>query len=262
MTGEILTSSEYVKHHLYHWQLILSDNSAFWRLNLDTLIVSITLGALFLSLMYTAARKATSVNPGKLQNGIELICEWIDNSVSNNYCHNRKFVTPLSITIFVWVLLMNLMDLVPVDLPGYLITWFKDTPNLHFKIVPTADPNLTFALSLSVFILIISYNLKAKGGFGLVREIFHSPFGIWAFPLNIMFRIIDEVVKPLSLSLRLYGNLFAGELIFILIALLPWWIQWTLGSLWAIFHILVITIQAFVFVMLTVVYLNLAQEDH
>ena len=110
--------------------------------------------------------------------------------------------------------------------------------------------------------MILAFNLKAKGGFGLLKEVFSAPFGIWAFPLNIAFRVIDEFVKPLSLSLRLYGNIFAGELIFILIALLPWWNQWTLGGLWAIFHILVIVIQAFVFMMLTVVYLNLAQDDH
>lgn len=261
MAGESLTSSEYVRHHLHHWQVSLGDSS-FWTLNLDTLIVSIVLGVFFLSLMYLAARKASSDTPSKFQNGVELICEWIDGAVADTYHHKRDFVTPLAITIFVWVLLMNFMDLIPVDLAGRLIVWFGGSPDAYFKIVPTADPNLTFALSLSVFILIIGYNLKAKGGFGLLKEILSAPFGIWAFPLNIAFRIIDEVVKPLSLSLRLYGNLFAGELIFILIALLPWWIQWTLGGLWAIFHILVIVIQAFVFMMLTVVYLNLAQDDH
>ena len=261
MAGESLNSSEYVKHHLHHWQVSLGDAS-FWTLNVDTLLVSIVLGFFFLGLMYMAARKATSDTPGKFQNGVEVICEWIDGAVADTYHHNRNFVTPLAITIFVWVLLMNFMDLLPVDLAGWVVGWFTDSHEAYFKIVPTADPNLTFALSLSVFILIIGYNLKAKGGFGLLKEILSAPFGIWLFPLNIAFRVIDEVVKPLSLSLRLYGNLFAGELIFILIALLPWWIQWPLGGLWAIFHILVIVIQAFVFMMLTVVYLNLAQDSH
>lgn len=261
MAGENLTSSEYVRHHLNHFQLSFGD-SPFWTLNLDTFIVSIVLGVFFLSLMYCAAKKATSNTPGKLQNTIEFICEWIDSSVADNYHHKREFVTPLAITIFIWILLINFMDLIPVDLAGCLILLFGGSADLNFKVVPTADPNLTFALSISVFILILAFNLKAKGGFGLLKEVFSAPFGIWAFPLNIAFRVIDEFVKPLSLSLRLYGNIFAGELIFILIALLPWWIQWTLGGLWAIFHILVIVIQAFVFMMLTVVYLNLAQDDH
>ncbi|MBK2125691.1 F0F1 ATP synthase subunit A [Fangia hongkongensis] len=258
--GELLTSSEYVKHHLHHWQISLGD-SAFWTLNVDTLIVSAALGVIFLALMYIGARKATSGVPGKFQNGVEAICEWIDNSVASTYQHKRDFVTPLAITIFIWVLLMNFMDLIPVDLAGWLIATISGN-DAYFRIVPTADANLTFALSISVFLLIIFYNLKSKGAFGLTKELFSAPFGIWMFPLNIAFRLIDEIVKPLSLSLRLYGNLFAGELIFILIALLPWWIQWTLGGLWAIFHILVIVIQAFVFMMLTVVYLNLAQDDH
>ena len=261
MAGESLTSSEYVKHHLQHWQVSLGEGS-FWTLNMDTLLVSIVLGVVFLTFMYIAARKATSGVPGPFQNAIEGLCDWIDGAVADTYHHNRDFVTPLAITIFVWVLLMNFMDLIPVDLAGWIISCFTDSHEAYFKIVPTADPNLTFALSLTVFILIIFYNLKAKGGFGLGKEILSAPFGIWLFPINIAFRLIDEVVKPLSLSLRLYGNLFAGELIFILIALLPWWIQWTLGGLWAIFHILVIVIQAFVFMMLTVVYLNLAQDDH
>ena len=261
MVGENLTSSEYVRHHLHHWQVSLGDSS-FWTLNLDTLLVSTLLGFSFLTLMWLAARRASSGTPGKFQNGVELLCDWIDGAVADTYHHKRDFVTPLAITIFIWVLLMNFMDLIPVDLAGHVIVWMGGSDRAYFKIVPTADPNLTFALSFSVFLLIIVYNLKAKGGFGLLKEILSVPFGIWAFPLNIAFRLIDEVVKPLSLSLRLYGNLFAGELIFILIALLPWWIQWTLGGLWAIFHILVIVIQAFVFMMLTVVYLNLAQDRH
>ena len=259
--GESLTTASYVKHHLNHWQLSFGEG-AFWKLHLDTLLVSIILGVFFLVVMYIAAKKATAGKPGGFQNAIESICEWIDSAVADVYHHQRNFVTPLAITIFVWVFLMNFMDLIPVDLIGWLIANLGGSNDDYFRLVPTADSNLTFGLSITVFLMIIYYNLSAKGGWGFFKEILSAPFGIMLFPLNIVFRLIDEVVKPLSLSLRLYGNLFAGELIFILIALLPWWIQWTLGGLWAIFHILIIVIQAFVFMMLTVVYLNLAQEKH
>ena len=154
---------------------------------------------------------------------------------------------------------MNFMDLVPVDLFPKLLSYLGVQ---DFRCVPTADAMITFGLSLPVFFLIIIYNLRAKGFKGLGKEILVSPFGAWLFPINIVFRLLEECVKPLSLSLRLFGNLFAGELIFILIALLPWWIQWTVGSAWAIFHILIITIQSFIFMMLTIVYLTMAQENH
>merc|ERR1712224_729188 len=158
-----------------------------------------------------------------------------------------------AITIFVWILFMNFMDLIPIDLTYFFINYFSSNSSseIYFKLVPTVDPNLTFGLSISVFLLIILYNLKSKGMLGFIKHILSKPFGIVLFPINILFNVIDEIIKPVSLSLRLYGNLFAGELIFILIALLPWWFQWTLGGIWAIFHILVIVIQAFVFMMLT-----------
>jgi F-type H+-transporting ATPase subunit a len=154
---------------------------------------------------------------------------------------------------------MNFMDLLPVDLIPTLLSL---TGVEHFRAVPTADVNLTFGLSLSVFFLLIYYNFKAKGAIGLGHEVLTKPFGAKLFPLNIAFRLLEECVKPLSLSLRLFGNLFAGELIFILIALLPWYIQWPLGGVWAIFHILIITLQAFIFMMLTIVYLSMATETH
>jgi F-type H+-transporting ATPase subunit a len=162
-------------------------------------------------------------------------------------------------TIFVWVFLMNFLDLIPVDLIPK-VAGFAGLE--HFRAVPTADLNTTIAMSLSVFILIIVYNFKGKGGFGFGKEILTKPFGVKLMPLNIIFRVLEDCVKPISLSLRLYGNLFAGELIFILIALLPWWIQWPLGGVWAIFHILIIVIQAFIFMMLTIVYLSMAYHEH
>lgn len=253
-------ATQYVQHHLHHWQVSLGEGS-FWQLNLDSLLVSAVLGCFFILMMFFAARKATSGVPGRFQNMIESVWEWMDGLVAENYHRKRDFVTPLALTIFVWVVLMNLMDLLPVDLFGWIISFFTDSHHVYFRVVPTADPNVTFAMSITVFLLVVFYNIKAKG-FGLLKEILTVPFGIWLFPLNIFFRLVDEIVKPVSLSLRLFGNIFAGELIFILIALLPWWFQWTLGGIWAIFHILIVLIQAFVFMMLTVVYLNMAQDDH
>lgn len=153
---------------------------------------------------------------------------------------------------------MNFMDLLPVDLLPMIFSWFG-VP--YLRVVPTTDPNLTIALAVSVFILILYYSIKVKK-IGFAKEILCSPFGPALFPINAIFRIIEELAKPISLSLRLFGNLYAGELIFILIALLPWWIQWTLGGMWALFHILVITLQAFIFMMLTIVYLSMAHESH
>jgi F-type H+-transporting ATPase subunit a len=154
---------------------------------------------------------------------------------------------------------MNAMDLLPVDFVPDVAGAFGLH---HFRAVATADPNITFGMSITVFFLILFYNFKGKGGFGFGKEILTKPFGWKLFPLNVLFRVLEDGVKPLSLSLRLYGNLFAGELIFILIALLPWWTQWPLGAAWAIFHILIIVVQAFIFMMLTIVYLSMAYHHH
>lgn len=264
MSSSTLTSSEYVQHHLHNLTFNLKtfqfgSEKGFWILNVDTIIVSWVLGVLFLALFWFVARRATTGVPGKWQNFVEWAVESVDKTVKESYHGKSALVAPLALTIFVWVFLMNFMDLIPVDLFPTILGYFG-VP--YWRSVPTADASMTFALSLSVFGLIIIYNLRSKGPIGLTKEILVSPFGKWLFPLNIAFRLIDELVKPLSLSLRLFGNLFAGELIFILIALLPWWIQWTLGSIWAIFHILIIVIQAFVFMMLTIVYLSLAESAH
>ena len=266
-------ATNYVQHHLHHWQVSLGEGS-FWQLNLDSLLVSVILGSIFVFIMYMAGKKANAGVPGRFQNMIEAIWEWIDGLVAENYHHKRDFVTPLALTVFVWVVLMNLMDLLPIDVFGWIASFFTDSHQVYFRLVPTADPNVTFAMSFTVFFLVLFYNIRAKG-FGLISEILTAPFtanNIFAkiilAPLNIFFRVIDEVVKPISLSLRLFGNIFAGELIFILIALLygSGWLAGgagvVLGSIWAIFHILIVLIQAFVFMMLTVVYLNMAQEAH
>jgi F-type H+-transporting ATPase subunit a len=163
-------------------------------------------------------------------------------------------------TIFFWVFLMNFMDLLPVDLLPRFLGLFGIK---HYRAVPTADINLPIALALTVFILIIYYNFKAKGPKKLLIEILSKPFGWYLMPVNVFFRLVEEIAKPLSLSLRLFGNMFAGELIFVLVAaLIPFWFQWFPGGIWAIFHILIITIQAFIFMMLTIVYLSMAQESH
>ncbi len=256
------TEGEYIQHHLNYLQLNLHNfqigNGGFWTLNLDTLSISIFLGAFFVVLFGVVARKAASGVPGKLQNAIEMIFEFVNKMIKEGFHGENKLLPSLALTIFIWIFLMNFIDLIPVDLiPNTLYLFgIKD-----YRPVGTDDLNVTVAIALGVFVLIIYYNIKVKG-WHLMSEIFSKPFGIWLFPLNIFFRILEEIVKPVSLSLRLYGNMFAGELIFILIALLPWWIQWTLGGIWSIFHVLIILLQAFIFMMLTIVYMSMAHESH
>jgi len=252
--AEKLTSAEYIEHHLHHWQ---TKSAAF---HLDTLIISIAMGFIFLICFYCAARKAHAGVPGGLQNFAEWVIEWVDNTVKEVFHGKDALIGPLSLTIFMWVFLMSFMDLIPVDLVPRAAE-AMGTP--YFRAVPTADLNLTFALSISVFFLIFFYSIKMKGIVGFTKEVLTHPFGIWLFPINILFRVIEDFTKPFSLAFRLYGNLFAGELIFILIAaLLPWWFQWIPGSIWAIFHILIITLQAFIFMILTIIYLSMASETH
>lgn len=257
-----LSSGEYIQHHLEHLQLNLHTmklgDGGFWTLNLDTLALSILLGASFLWLFYSAARKATSGQPSKLQNFVEMIFEAIHKLVKEVFHGKNPLIAPLALTIFVWIFLLNTMDLVPVDLLPKILSLVGIN---DFRPVPTDDPNLTFAMSLTVFALIIFFNFRVKGIAGVAKESLCSPFGPWLLPLNLIFKLIEELVKPLSLSLRLFGNMFAGELIFLLIAILPWWIQWTVGGIWSLFHILVISIQAFIFMMLTVIYLSMAHES-
>jgi F-type H+-transporting ATPase subunit a len=262
MNVESITQAEYVQHHLEHLSLNLNTmaytKNGFWTINLDTLLVSLIIGFTLAFLMRLVAVRATAGVPGKLQNFVEIVVAFVQKSVSDTFHGTSKLIAPLALTIFVWVFMMNVMDLLPIDvLPRSLeLVGFP-----HFKSVPTADPNMAFAMSLSVFGLIIFYNCRIKG-WALLKEIFTQPFGIYLFPLNIFFRLIEELVKPLSLALRLFGNMFAGELIFILIALLPWWSQWLPGSIWSIFHILIITLQAFIFMILTIVYLSMAHDTH
>lgn len=260
--SEASNPGQYIQHHLEHLSLnlktfTLGDGGGFWTLNLDTLIVSILIGILVFGTLRFAAKRMVEV-PGKLQNLAEMVIDFIDRTVHEIYHHKTTFMPSLALTLFLWIFFMNAMDLLPVD---FLPTVLGHFGVPYFKSVPTADPNATFAMSLSVFALIIFFNLKAKKH-RLLKEMLTFPFGPYLFPINFIFRLIEECVKPLSLALRLFGNMFAGELIFILIAIMPWWIQWPPGAIWAIFHILVITLQAFLFMMLTIIYLSMAHEGH
>jgi len=256
------STTQYIEHHLHHLTLDLNTFSlggkGFWVLNIDTFAVSVISALIIFGLLHYVAARMQSGVPGKLQNFVEIVFEFVQRSVSEAYHGKSKLIAPLALTIFLWVFVMNIMDLLPVDLLPLVLSWFG-VP--HFKSVPTADPNLTFSMSITVFFFIIFYNVTVKG-WRLGKEMLTAPFGVWLFPLNILFRIIEECVKPFSLALRLFGNMFAGELIFILIAALPWWAQWMPGGIWAIFHILIISIQAFIFMMLTIVYLSMAHDTH
>lgn len=256
------SATEYIVHHLTFNKVTLGGKpGGFWSLHIDTFTMSLILGFVFLAVFAIVARRAKVENPGKFQLFIEMIVDMVDGQVKDIFHGKSKLIAPLSLTIFCWVFLFNLMDLLPVD----LISWVNHmigNPEAHWRVVPSADVNATFAMSLSVLILIIAYSIKAKGFGGWMKELFSAPFGPKLGPINFIFQMIELVSKPISLALRLFGNMYAGELIFILIALLPWGAQWVLGGPWAIFHILIITLQAFVFMVLTIVYLSLAVEDH
>ena len=263
-----LTPKEYILGHLpnlsYDFKAgrflsneeVMSQSGSFFTLHLDTLFISLAIGLASLGFLAFVASKATTGTPGKLQSFIEMLLLFIQDTVNSLFPNPPKIVAPLAITIFVWVFFMNLMDLVPVD----VVSVFGG----HAKIVPTTDVNATFAMSLTVFAMVIYYNFKSKGAMGFFREVCVAPFGnkwyLWV--PNIFMRLVEELAKPISLSLRLFGNLFAAEMIFLLIALLPFYLQWIAGGPWAIYHILVVPLQAFIFTALTVVYLGLAHEDH
>lgn len=271
------TSSEYISHHLQNLQVCRVDGEWAWNqcagnpmtLNVDSMFFSVILGVVFIWLFGSAARRASSGKPGKLQAFVEIIIDFVDSSVKETFHAKSRLIAPLALTIFVWVFLMNFMDLIPVDwLP--LAAAGAGIP--YLKVVPTTDVNITFGMSIAVFFLIIIYTVRFKGLGGFIGELTLHPIapplkgpGLIAAPLIIAFNFVLESVallaKPLSLSLRLFGNLFAGELIFILIALLGLW-QLPLHFGWAVFHLLIVTLQAFIFMMLTIVYLSLASEEH
>jgi F-type H+-transporting ATPase subunit a len=279
MASENPTSTEYIQHHLQNLTLgVHPDGSigfahgaqearemGFWAIHVDTMFWSIGLGAMFLFLFYKAASKATSGVPGKWQNFVEMVIEFIDNNVRGTFTAKNDLVAPIALTLFVWVLLMNFMDLVPVD----WIPWLATKIGIpYMKVVPTTDPNATFGLAIAVFVLMIYYSIKEKGFGGFFGELAFQPFPKWMFPVNLLLEGVSLLSKPVSLALRLFGNLYAGEMIFILIALLySGGLMWglmggTLQLAWAIFHILIVLLQAFIFMILTVVYLDMAHQAH
>ena len=298
MSGEGQTAGEYIKHHLQnltygkfpqghehagHWGFAQNAQEAkemgFMAIHVDTMFWSILLGVLFLYLFRKVAKNATSDVPGGMQNFVEWIVEFVDSSVKGAFSGRNAMVAPMALTIFIWVFLINAMDLVPVDwlpqvaaLIGHHV-FGMDPHHVYFKVVPSTDPNATFGMALSVFALTIFYSFKIKGPIGFASELTMHPFSsnnkilqLIFIPINFLLEFVALLAKPLSLSLRLYGNMFAGEMIFILIALM-YGGGLALGIFggvlqmgWAIFHVLIITLQAYIFMVLTIVYMDLAYQ--
>ena len=279
MSGEVHTSAEYIRHHLQNltygqlpdgsWGIAHSPEQAkemgFWAFHLDTLGFSIGLGVFFLYFFRRAAKNATAGVPGGLQNFAEWIVEFIEDSVKGSFSGRNPLVAPLAFTIFLWIFLMNFMDLIAVDFLPQLAT-LAGIP--YMKVVPTTDPNATFGMAFGVFFLILYYSFKIKGPGGFFAELAFQPFGKLGMPINLLLEGVNLIAKPISLALRLFGNMYAGEMIFILIAIMysGGLVLGTFGGLlqigWAIFHILIITLQAFIFMTLTIVYLDMAHQEH
>ena len=273
--------TEYIKHHLHHWQVQMPGTEGqFWLINLDSVLIKLLAALLFVWYFIRVARRATSGVPGKMQCAIEMLVGFVDGMVRETFHGRSKIIAPLSLTIFVLVFLMNFMDMLPVDFLPW--AWAgahqmagNDPAHAYLRVVPTADINTTFGMSITVFLLIQYVGLKHKGVVGFFKEFFTAPFGPWFAPFNLLLRVIEELVRPLSLSLRLFGNMYAGELIFILIAVLTLGAslthfstyllgmgQFIAGFAWTVFHILIITLQAFIFMVLSIVYLSMAAEHH
>ena len=268
-------ASEYIVHHLAHLntkaQGSIIDLSV---VNIDTLFWSLMMGFLGCFFMWRAASRATSGVPGRFQALVEMLVEMVNDQAKAiiHSAESRRFVAPLAMTVFVWITLMNSLDLLPVDLPHKIFAWTGLDSLIHYnRIVPTADLNGTFGMALGVLLLMLYYNIKIKHLGGFIHELFCAPFGnkIWLYPFNLLLNLIEFVAKTVSLAMRLFGNMYAGELLFMLIALLgataTWWgfgMHLVAGTAWAIFHILIILLQAFIFMMLTLVYIGQAHEGH
>ena len=278
-THEVHSSSDYIKHHLQNLtygkkpdgslglahSVQEAKDMGFWSINVDSMGVSILLGVLFLWLFRRVAKSASTGVPKGWQNFVEWIIEFIDNSVRGSFSGKNPLVAPLAMTVFIWIFLMNFMDLFAVD-HGPKMAEALGLP--FFKIVPTTDPNITFGMAIAIFFLIIFYSIKVKGLGGFLGELAFQPFGKWGMPANLLLEGVNLIAKPISLALRLFGNMYAGEMIFILIAimfgagigfgLLAGVLQWA----WAVFHVLIITLQAFIFMTLTIVYMDMAHQEH
>ena len=273
--GAELTPSDYIQHHLAFFTKPIGEGG-FWTLNVDSIVVSILLGIIGLGFLWLMACRATTGVPGKVQAFVEfLVYDFIDKQVAGIFHHGERhrFLAPAALAVFVWVVLMNAMDFLPADLVGSLTHHFSEH---GFRYVPTADVNTTFALSISVLVLSIVFAVSVKGLGGWLRELFCAPFGahplLW--PANFLFQMVEYVSKTLSHSLRLFGNMYAGEILFLLLWLwaahsglksdfgIFWLLSVLLGVAWAIFHILIVLLQAYIFMMLTIVYISMAHEHH
>ena len=285
MSTEGLTTSAYIKHHLQnltcsiqegHFHCAHSAEEAkamgFWAFNMDTILVSLVLGLTFLFLFSRVAKNISADAPSGMQNFLEWVVEFIDSSVRGSFSGRSALVAPLALSIFAWIFLMNLMDLVPID---YVSLITQPMGIGHFKLVPTTDPNATIGMAIGVFLLVLFFSIKVKGMGGFVGELTLQPFGKFGLPVNLFLEGVNLIAKPVSLALRLFGNMYAGEMIFILIALMgASWVSFSFSSTllfssqiilslgWAIFHILIVTLQAFIFMTLTIVYLDMAHQEH
>jgi F-type H+-transporting ATPase subunit a len=266
--GTELTPTSYIGHHLTFLAKPVLGEGGFWTLHVDTFVTSLILGALCFGFLWLVTRKATSGVPSKTQAFVELSIDFVNDQVKGIYQGTSTLVAPIALTTFVLVLFMNAMDFLPVDIMAWIYEHVFHLEN--WRSVPTADVNTTFALALSVFALMIFYSIKVKGFGGWIHELFCAPFGsnplLW--PFNLLFNAVEYLSKPLSHSLRLYGNMYAGEIIFMLLGM--WAATGLVGTLfggvlhlgWAIFHILIVVLQAYIFMMLTVVYIAMAHEHH
>jgi F-type H+-transporting ATPase subunit a len=262
------TPNEYIVHHLQN----LQHGHGFWTFNVDSIFFSVLLGLIFVVSFGLVARRATSGVPGKFQLFVEVLLDFVDSQVRDTFQGNSKLIAPLALTIFCWILLFNFMDNVPVDLFPEI---GKKVGLEHLKIVPSTDLNITLGMSLTVFLIVMFYSFKIKGIGGFTWELLTHPFGKWMMPFNLLLNLIEHLARPVSLALRLFGNLYAGEVIFLLLAVLGGSFainsaggvagvlgQLFFGVVWACFHILVIPLQAFIFMVLTIVYLSQAHETH
>src|SRR5512134_195257 len=267
--GKDFNATDYIQHHLTFLTRPAGDGG-FWAINVDSVATAVLLGVLGLGVMWWIVRGATSGVPNRRQAFVELAFEFVDEQVKGIFHHGdrNRFVAPAAMTVFVWVLLMNAMDFLPVDVMAWVLA---NVFQAHeFRLVPTADVNTTFALALAVWLLMIWFSIAAKGLGGWIHELFCAPFGsnplLW--PANLLFNLIEYVSKPLSHALRLFGNMYAGEIIFLLLWLLAAtglagvFFSFWLGLGWAIFHILIVVLQAYIFMMLTIVYISMAHEHH
>jgi len=284
-----ITTSEYIKHHLQNltfgqhtdgtWGFAETAEQAkemgFWAINVDTMLLSLILGGLMMWFFRSVAKTISSGVPSPVQNFAEMIIEFVNDTVRGSFSGGKNdLVAPLALTIFVWIFLMNLMDLVPVDFipmavaQGAAAMFGVDPHHVYFKVVPSTDPNATMGMALVVFGLMLFYSFKVKGASGFLKELSFEPFGKMALPVNLVLETVTLLAKPFSLGLRLFGNMYAGEMVFILIATM-YSASLVLGSVagllqvgWAIFHILIITLQAFIFMVLTIVYIDMAHQHH